>query len=113
MASPPSAGWRPRCWPTPWPQPARASSPPPGARHRLLEVLPVGAHRAAVVTQPGIDVVVDAGVEQRSFLMPEGEEAKCLETVEELCRAWARWGLTRADVVVAVGGGVVTDAAGF
>jgi len=85
----------------------------PGARHRLLEVLPVGAHRAAVVTQPGVDVVVDAGVEQRTFLMPEGEEAKCLETVEELCRAWARWGLTRADVVVAVGGGVVTDAAGF
>jgi 5-deoxy-5-amino-3-dehydroquinate synthase len=84
-----------------------------GARHRLLEVLPVGAHRAAVVTQPGIDVVVDAGVEQRTFLMPDGEDAKCLETVEDLCRAWARWGLTRADVVVAVGGGVVTDAAGF
>ena len=84
-----------------------------GARHRLLEVLPVGAHRAAVVTQPGIDVTVDAGIEQRTFLMPDGEDAKCLETVEELCRAWARWGLTRADVVVAVGGGVVTDTAGF
>ncbi|HEX3622039.1 MAG TPA: 3-dehydroquinate synthase family protein [Acidimicrobiales bacterium] len=84
-----------------------------GARHRLLEVLPVGAHRAAVVTQPGIGVTVDAGIEQRTFAMPDGEEAKCLETVEELCRAWSRWGLTRADVVVAVGGGVVTDTAGF
>ncbi len=84
-----------------------------GARHRLLEVLPVGAQRAAVVTQAGIDVTVDAGVEQRTFLMPDGEAAKCLETVEELCRAWARWRLTRADVVVAVGGGVVTDTAGF
>jgi 5-deoxy-5-amino-3-dehydroquinate synthase len=84
-----------------------------GARHRLLEVLPVGARRAAVVTQAGIDVTVDAGVEQRTFLMPDGEAAKCLETVEELCRAWVRWGLTRADVVVAVGGGVVTDTAGF
>jgi 5-deoxy-5-amino-3-dehydroquinate synthase len=85
----------------------------PGARHRLLEVLPVGAHRAAIVTQEAVGVTVDAGVEQRTFLMGDGEAAKCLETVEELCRAFSRWGLTRADVVVAVGGGVVTDAAGF
>ena len=84
-----------------------------GARHRLLEVLPVGAKRAAVVTQPSIGVPVDPGVEHHVFLMDEGEEAKCMETVEELCRQWTRWGLTRADVVVAVGGGVVTDTAGF
>ena len=85
----------------------------PGARHRLLDVLPVGARRAAVVTQSRVGVAVDAGVEQRTFLMPEGEEAKCLETVEDLCRGFSRFGLTRADVVVAVGGGVVTDTAGL
>ena len=85
----------------------------PGARHRLLEVLPTGVSRAAVVTQESIGVSVDAGVEQRTFLMDEGEDAKCMETVEELCRQFSRWGLTRADVVVAVGGGVVTDTAGF
>ncbi|MDQ3757162.1 MAG: 3-dehydroquinate synthase [Actinomycetota bacterium] len=84
-----------------------------GARHRLLEVLPVGAQRAAVVTQEGIPVTVDPGIECRTFLMGDGEDAKCMETVEELCRDFARWGLTRADVVVAVGGGVVTDTAGF
>jgi 5-deoxy-5-amino-3-dehydroquinate synthase len=84
-----------------------------GARHRLLEVLPVGAQRAAIVTQESVGVRVDAGVEQRTFVVDEGEEAKCLETVEELCRGFARFGLTRADVVVAVGGGVVTDTAGF
>src|ERR1700736_4522063 len=66
-----------------------------GARHRLLEVLPVGATRAAVVTQERIGVPVDAGVEQRVFHLDDGEEAKVLESVEELCRAWARWGLTR------------------
>ncbi|HYX45072.1 MAG TPA: bifunctional shikimate kinase/3-dehydroquinate synthase, partial [Acidimicrobiales bacterium] len=85
----------------------------PGARHRLLEVLPVGAKRAAVVTQDAVGVTVDAGVEQREFVMGEGEEAKCLETVEELCRGFSRFGLTRADVVVAVGGGVVTDTVGL
>jgi 5-deoxy-5-amino-3-dehydroquinate synthase len=84
-----------------------------GARHRLLEVLPAGAHRAAIVTQEDIPVRVDAGVEQRPFLLDPGEEAKNLESVEELCRSWARWGLRRTDVVVAVGGGVVTDVAGF
>lgn len=84
-----------------------------GARHRLLEVLPVGAERAAVVTQEAVGVTVDPGVEHRVFLVDDGEEAKCLETVEDLCRRFARWGLTRHDVVVAVGGGVVTDTAGF
>jgi 5-deoxy-5-amino-3-dehydroquinate synthase len=84
-----------------------------GARHRLLELLPAGAGRAAIVTQEAVPVTVDAGVEQRPFLLDDGEDAKCLESVEELCREWARWGLTRADVVVAVGGGVVTDTAGF
>ena len=29
------------------------------------------------------------------------------------CSAWADWGLTRRDVVVAVGGGLVTDVGGF
>ena len=84
-----------------------------GARHRLLEVLPAGVARAAIVTQEGVGVPVDAGVDQRVFLIDEGEAAKCTETVEELCRAFSRWGLTRSDVVVAVGGGVVTDTAGF
>ena len=84
-----------------------------GARHRLLEVLPVNAGRAAVVTQEAVGVPVDAGVEQCTFVMGAGETAKDLETVEDLCRQFSRWGLTRADVVVAVGGGVVTDTAGF
>jgi 5-deoxy-5-amino-3-dehydroquinate synthase len=84
-----------------------------GARHRLLEVLPVGAQKAAIVTQEGIPYTVDAGIEQRSFLIEDGEDAKNLETVEELCRGFARWGLTRADVVVGLGGGMVTDVAGF
>jgi 3-dehydroquinate synthase len=47
------------------------------------------------------------------FTIPDGEAAKTLETVETLCRAFARWGLRRGDAVVAVGGGVVGDTAGF
>lgn len=84
-----------------------------GARHRLLEVIPTGVRRVAVVTQASIPVEVDPGMDHRVFTMGEGEEAKDLGTVEDLCRDWARWGLTRGDCVVAVGGGVVTDTAGF
>src|SRR3954451_25247943 len=84
-----------------------------GARHRLLEVLPGRARRAAIVTQESIAIDVDAGIEQQTFVMDDGEDAKCMETVEDLCRQWTRWGLTRNDGVLAVGGGVVTDTAGF
>ncbi len=84
-----------------------------GARHRLAELLPLGARRAAIVTQASVPWEVDSGVEQRTFPIGQGEEEKVLETVEELCRGFARFGLTRADVVVGVGGGVVTDVAGF
>lgn len=84
-----------------------------GARHRLLEVLPIDVRRVAVVTQASIPVTVDPGTEHRVFTMAEGEHGKDLGTVEDLCRDWAQWGLTRGDCVVAVGGGVVTDTAGF
>jgi len=43
----------------------------------------------------------------------QGEEHKTPATVAELCRRFAQSGLTRADCVVAVGGGMVTDVAGF
>jgi 5-deoxy-5-amino-3-dehydroquinate synthase len=84
-----------------------------GARHELAGVLPAGARRAAVVTQAGVGVEVDPGCEHRIFTIGEGETHKSLATIETLCRGFAGWGMTRADVVVAVGGGLVTDVGGF
>jgi 5-deoxy-5-amino-3-dehydroquinate synthase len=84
-----------------------------GARHRLLDVLPFGVQRAVVVTQANIPVEVDPGVEHQVVTIGTGEGEKDLETVETLCRRFAQYGLTRGDVVVAVGGGMVTDVAGF
>ncbi len=84
-----------------------------GAVGALPRLVPPGARRAAVVTQADIGVGVETGLEQAVFHMADGEGAKTLATVEELCRAFARFGLSRADVVVGVGGGVVTDVAGF
>jgi len=84
-----------------------------GARKALPDLLPAAARRVAVVTQPGVDVAVEVGREHEVFEIGLGEDAKSLATVEDLCRAWSRWGLTRKDCVVAVGGGLVTDVAGF
>ncbi len=87
-----------------------------GARYRLAgtvaDTVP-GARRAAVITQDGIGVDVDPGLPFEVFTVPDGESAKSLTVVEDLCRGFARSGLSRADVIVAVGGGVVTDLAGF
>ena len=84
-----------------------------GAVGELASVVPTGVRRVAVVTQDSVPVEVDPGVEYRVFRIGDGETAKSLSTVEELCSAFAGWGLTRADAVVGVGGGVVTDVAGF
>jgi 5-deoxy-5-amino-3-dehydroquinate synthase len=84
-----------------------------GARHQLADVLPDGARRVVVVTQASIPVEVDPGVEHTTITIGEGEATKTLASVETLCREFTRRGLTRADVVVAVGGGMVTDVAGF
>jgi 5-deoxy-5-amino-3-dehydroquinate synthase len=84
-----------------------------GARHELAGVVPESARRVAVVTQDGIGVDVDPGREHQVFTIGDGEQAKSLATIEALCRDFARWGLTRADAVVAVGGGLVTDVGGF
>lgn len=85
----------------------------PGARCRLHEVLPSGTKRVAIVTQPGVQVTVDPGIEHRVFTVEDGERAKRFDVVAGLASSFAQWGMTRNDVVVAVGGGVVTDLGGF
>ncbi len=84
-----------------------------GVRQHLADVVPAGVERAAIVTQSTIPWSVDPGIEHRVFPIGIGEAAKSLTTVEELCRGFSRWGLTRSDVVIGVGGGLVTDVAGF
>jgi len=84
-----------------------------GARHELGSLLPPTVRRAAIVTQAAIPLSVDPGVPHEVFEIGDGEQHKTLATVEELCRGFARIGLTRNDVVIGVGGGLVTDVAGF
>jgi 3-dehydroquinate synthase len=48
-----------------------------------------------------------------TILMDDGETAKNLSTVEQACRDLVRAGADRGALIVAVGGGVVGDVAGF
>ena len=90
-----------------------------GARAELAALVRAAApraRRAAIVTQEaiaGITADLDPGVEHRRFLIGAGEVDKSLATVGRLCSAWSQWGMTRNDVVIAVGGGLVTDVGGF
>src|SRR5580704_2472754 len=90
----------------------------PGARHEVGRFLPPSAKSAVIVTQEAIKRAgwvdgLNPGVPSELFLIPDGEDAKTLATVETLTRHFANAGLSRADVVIAVGGGLVTDVAGF
>ena len=84
-----------------------------GARSELASLIPARAKRVAIVTQASIPLAVDPGIEHRVFTIGDGEEHKTLATIETLCRGFAEWGMNRADAVVGVGGGIVTDVAGF
>ena len=83
------------------------------AREKLDSVLPKDSQRVAIITQDNIGVNLNLEIENEIFLIPDGEEAKTLNTIESLCRSFTRWGLTRKDCIVGIGGGVVTDVAGF
>jgi 5-deoxy-5-amino-3-dehydroquinate synthase len=84
-----------------------------GARAELATVIPPTARRAAVVTHAAIPLDVDPGLPSARFEIGVGEAHKTLATIEGLMRGFARFGLTRHDVVIGVGGGMVTDVAGF
>jgi 3-dehydroquinate synthase len=92
-----------------------------GVLGRAAGLLP-GRARVAVVSQapvaerwsgPLVAALEAGGAAVEVFLIDDGEQAKTLATVESLCRRFAAWGLLRGDAVVALGGGVVGDTAGF
>ena len=87
---------------------------------RIREV--TGAKTAAVVTDDIVDSLYsaavvgsleNAGFEVVKFVFKNGEQSKNIATFAEILEFLAESGLTRTDVVVALGGGVPGDMAGF
>lgn len=87
-----------------------------GARHEAAHHIPSAAKRVAVVTQHNVPASLMpqlSDLEVQVFHIGHGEEHKSLATIGQLCSGFAQFGMTRNDVVVSVGGGMVTDVAGF
>lgn len=84
-----------------------------GALDSIDELIPASVRRVALVTQAAVPWRPALSREVEVFEIPPGETAKTLAVVESVCSAMSRAGFTRADAVLAVGGGVVTDVGGF
>ena len=91
------------------------------AGERIRAVLP-RARRLAVVTDTNVGPLyynkVKAGLERAGFepglfSLPAGEKSKNAAQLSQLWEGFMDFGLTRTDGVVALGGGVVGDLAGF
>ena len=59
------------------------------------------------------DSLTKAGYRVERFVYPHGEQSKTPETYFALLNALAQAGMTRSDTIVALGGGVTGDLAGF
>jgi 5-deoxy-5-amino-3-dehydroquinate synthase len=84
-----------------------------GAVNQINQVLPPAARRAIIVTQEGIPANFTLPIESKTVVIGQGENAKSLATIEDLSQQFAEMGITRQDVIIGVGGGMVTDVAGF
>ena len=86
-----------------------------------LALLLAGTARAVVVHAPplaaaagaAVETLQTAGVAADALVVPDGEAAKSAAVAAELWDELGRLGLTRSDAVVGLGGGAVTDLAGF
>lgn len=88
-----------------------------GAISRAAEIFEIKG-RVLVVTDSGVPEVYSRTVaaqfpESRIFTFPEGEKSKNFDTYKAICEALLEHSFTRKDAVIAVGGGVTGDMAGF
>lgn len=82
------------------------------------EIMAIGGRRICIVTDTGVpaayaDVIAAQCESPALFRFEAGEAHKTMETLTELLAFLLQRGFDRKDAIVAVGGGVVTDLAGF
>ncbi|MCK4716054.1 MAG: 3-dehydroquinate synthase [Candidatus Marinimicrobia bacterium] len=89
---------------------------------KLIDFLRVRPKRCAVISNPLVaalylDPVANqldkAGIEVVPVIVPDGERYKSLKTVSRIYDKLFEYNLDRSDIVLGLGGGVITDIAGF
>jgi len=84
-----------------------------GVVNDIAQFLPTTARKAVIITQSGIPANLALPIESKTVIIGQGESTKSLATIESLSQEFADMGITRNDVIIGVGGGMVTDIAGF
>jgi len=84
-----------------------------GVNQQIAQFLPATARQAVIITQEGIPANLALPIESKTVIIGQGETTKSLATIESLSQEFADMGITRNDVIIGVGGGMVTDIAGF
>ena len=91
-----------------------------GVRHEVSAFVAqrfATARMAVILTSPQIRrqswFDIDLGIETRVIEVDDGESAKTLATVQRVCEELAQLRVSRHDLIVGVGGGAMTDLAGF
>jgi 3-dehydroquinate synthase len=87
----------------------------------VAAVTATGASRAALIHPPPLaataevirDAVREAGIDAQLLQVPDAEDAKNLTVLGFCWNVFGQIGLDRRDVVIGLGGGSVTDVAGF
>jgi 3-dehydroquinate synthase len=76
-----------------------------------------GRVRVAIIVSkkfsPDLTTLRDLDAELHVFEVPDGEDGKNVETIAKLWNWLGASGFTRSDLIVGIGGGAVTDLAGF
>ncbi len=88
--------------------------------HAIAELLP--RRKSLIVTdenvarlhlQPLREALEGAGVEAGALVLPAGEATKSWQRLQQVTEAILEAGLERSDLIIAFGGGVIGDLAGF
>ena len=88
---------------------ARIGGLRPGAKVAIVTDATVAQHHLAAC-QAALNA---AGIESANIVLPPGEGSKSYATFETVCEAIVAARIERGDLVVALGGGVIGDLAGF
>lgn len=92
-----------------------------GLAHTVADHVPATAETVLLAHSPQVPDVVtqvahglrDAGYRVVLHAMPDGEAGKTIDAIAHCWDVLGLSGFTRSDAIVAVGGGAVTDAAGY
>lgn len=80
----------------------------------IADLIPNNVDKIFIITQRKVpDFGIQKLIKSTKIEIPDGEQAKNLKVVEKVCHQLLQASASRKSLIIALGGGVVTDLAGF